>query len=164
MKHTVISFGLLLFSVLVLFQLAKFARFQSSGTSEIWIASFSIIFLFIGIFLSKKLQKEKVIEKEVILEKEVIVEKETIVEKEVYINKPEEFTADIKKLEQLNISKREYEVLQLLSRGLSNQQIADALFVSENTIKKHVASLFLKLDVERRTEAIRKAREIRLVG
>jgi DNA-binding NarL/FixJ family response regulator len=158
LKHTVISFGLLLFSVLVLFQLAKFARFQSAWTSEIWIAAFSIIFLFIGIFLSKKLQKEKIVEKE------VIVEKETIVEKEVYINKPEEFTADTKKLEQLNISKREYEVLQLLSRGLSNQQIADALFVSENTIKKHVASLFLKLDVERRTEAIRKAREIRLVG
>ena len=46
---------------------------------------------------------------------------------------------------------------------MSNQQIAEKLFVSENTVKKHISSLFLKLDVERRTEAIRRARELSLV-
>ncbi len=145
MKHTIIAFGLLIFSVLLLFQLAKFSRFQSGWTSEIWIATFSIIFLFIGIFLSKKLQREKVVEKEVFVPKD-------------------EFLLDEKKLAQLNISKREYEVLQLISKGMSNQQIAESLFVSENTIKKHISSLFLKLDVARRTEAIRKARELHLVN
>ena len=144
LRHTIISFGLLLFSVLVLFQLAKFSRFQSGWSTELWIGVFSIVFLFIGIFLSKKLQKEK------------------IVEKEVFIPQPD-FTRDQKKLEQLNISKRELEVLELINKGMSNQQIADALFVSENTIKKHISSLFLKLDVQRRTEAIRKAREWKLV-
>lgn len=144
--------------MLVLFQLSKFTRFQAPGSSEIWIAAFSVLFLFIGIFLSGKLQKEKIVEKE------VIVEKETVVERQVYVQKEEEFTVDAKKKQQLNISKREYEVLLLLSAGLSNQQIAGELFVSENTIKKHVASLFLKLDVERRTEAIRKARDLKLVG
>ncbi|MBD0377810.1 MAG: response regulator transcription factor, partial [Flavisolibacter sp.] len=112
--------------------------------TELWIAAFSIIFLFIGIFLSKKLQKEK------------------IVEKKVFVHK-EEFTVNKEKLEQLNISKREYEVLQLICKGMSTQQIAETLFVSENTVKKHVSNLFLKLDVERRTEAIRKARELSLV-
>lgn len=158
MKQTVISFGLLLFSVLVLFQLARFARFQPFWNPEVWMAASSIVFLAIGIFLSGKLRKEKIVEKE------VIVEKETIIEKEIYLSRPEVFTADTKKLEQLHISKREYEVLQLLSGGMSNQQIAEALFVSENTVKKHVASLFLKMDVQRRTEAVRKARELGLVG
>ncbi|MBD0374866.1 MAG: response regulator transcription factor [Flavisolibacter sp.] len=144
MKHTIIAFGLLVFSVLLLFQIARFSRFQSGWSTELWIAAFSIIFLFIGIFLSKKLQKEK------------------IVEKKVFVHK-EEFTVDKEKLEQLSISKREYEVLQLICKGMSNQQIAEALFVSENTVKKHVSNLFLKLDVERRTEAIRKARELSLV-
>ncbi|MBD0298327.1 MAG: response regulator transcription factor [Flavisolibacter sp.] len=144
MKHTIIAFGLLVFSVLLLFQIARFSRFQSGWTTELWIAAFSIIFLFIGIFLSKKLQKEK------------------IVEKKVFVHK-EEFTVNKEKLEQLSISKREYEVLQLICKGMSNQQIAEALFVSENTVKKHVSNLFLKLDVERRTEAIRKARELSLV-
>lgn len=144
MKHTIISFGLLLFAVLVLFQLAKFSRFQSGWSTELWIAAFSIIFLLIGIFLSKKLQKEKIVEKEVFIPQQ-------------------EFTFNQKKQEQLNISKRELEVLQLIVKGMSNQQIADALYVSENTIKKHISSLFLKLDVQRRTEAIRKAREWNLV-
>ncbi len=133
-----------MFSVLLLFQIARFSHFQSGWTTELWIAAFSIIFLFIGIFLSKKMQKEKIVEKEVLIQKD-------------------DFTVDQKKLEQLNISKREYEVLQLISKGMSNQQIAETLFVSENTVKKHISSLFLKLDVERRTEAIHKARELNLV-
>ena len=70
---------------------------------------------------------------------------------------------DIAKLNQLNISKREYEVLTLICSGMSNQQIAQTMFVSENTVKKHITSLFLKLDVERRTEAVRKARDLSLV-
>ena len=65
--------------------------------------------------------------------------------------------------EVLGISKREYEVLELMARGLSNQEIADALFVSINTIKTHVSNLFLKLDTKRRTQAIQKAKELRLI-
>ncbi|MGZ8545461.1 MAG: response regulator transcription factor [Flavisolibacter sp.] len=157
MKHTVIAFGLLFFSVLILYQLAKFSSFQSSWPSGTWIAGFSILFLFIGIFLSRKFQKEKIIEKE------VIVEKEKIVEKEIFPSK-EPFAVNTRILKQLHISKREYEVLQLIGQGLSNQQIGEVMFVSENTVKKHITSLFLKLDVERRTEAVRKAREIHIIN
>ena len=51
-----------------------------------------------------------------------------------------------------------------MDEGLSNQQIADKLFISENTIKKHISNIFQKLQVERRTEAIKKARELSVIG
>jgi NarL family two-component system response regulator LiaR len=58
------------------------------------------------------------------------------------------------------ISPREEEVLQLIAAGHSNQEIADKLFLSLNTIKKHTSTLFRKLEAERRTQAIEKARQI----
>lgn len=73
------------------------------------------------------------------------------------------FQLDEERLKQLGISKREYEVLELLAAGLSNQGIADKLFVSLNTVKTHTSNLFLKLDVQRRTQAIQKAKALRLI-
>ncbi|HWQ04500.1 MAG TPA: response regulator transcription factor [Longilinea sp.] len=55
------------------------------------------------------------------------------------------------------LSKREIDVLQLIINGMSNRQIAAALFVSENTVKYHLTNIYLKLGVSRRGEAIRKA-------
>jgi DNA-binding NarL/FixJ family response regulator len=55
------------------------------------------------------------------------------------------------------ISERELEVLQLMARGAANKQIADALSISESTVKTHVASLFRKLEANDRTEAVTKA-------
>ncbi len=52
------------------------------------------------------------------------------------------------------LSGREMEILRLLGRGLSNRQIAAALAVSQNTVKLHVTSILLKLDVGNRTEAV----------
>lgn len=57
------------------------------------------------------------------------------------------------------ISDREYEVLVLVSEGLSNQEIADRLFIAETTVKSHVSSLLTKLDARRRTEAVNRAQE-----
>jgi DNA-binding CsgD family transcriptional regulator len=68
-----------------------------------------------------------------------------------------------KALEALGISAREYEVLELLAQGLSNKEIAKRLFVSPNTIKTHLARLYEKLEVSRRTQAIHKARALRLI-
>ena len=72
-----------------------------------------------------------------------------------------EINADV--LKQTGISKREYEVLELMSSGNSNQEIADKLFVSLNTVKTHTSNLFMKLDVRRRTQAIRRAKEFGLI-
>ena len=61
------------------------------------------------------------------------------------------------------LSDREFEVLNAMVDGLSNQEIADRLFVSLNTIKTHTSNIYMKLNVKRRTQAIQKAREHHLI-
>jgi DNA-binding NarL/FixJ family response regulator len=139
MKTIVLGFGILIASLLVLFKLASVSSFQASPRSEIWIAIISLVFFGIGIFISRKYMPR--------IKKEIV---------------PKEI--DPAQVEKLGISKREYEILQLVNDGLSNQQIADKLFLSENTVKKHVSNLFLKLDVQRRTEAIKKAKELNIIA
>ena len=139
MKAIIWGFGILIASLLVLFQLANFSYLRGGAGTEIWIAVISLIFFIIGIFISRKFLP--------------VIKKETVT-KEI----------DPGQAGKLGLSKREYEILQLINDGLSNQQIADKLFVSENTVKKHVSNLFLKLDVQRRTEAIKKAKELNLIA
>ena len=64
----------------------------------------------------------------------------------------------------LGISVREMDVLKLIGAGCSNREISERLFISESTVKSHVASLFVKLDVRRRTQAVQKARELKLLA
>jgi DNA-binding NarL/FixJ family response regulator len=74
-----------------------------------------------------------------------------------------EFTPNERAQISLGITERERQVLQLLANGRSNKEIAAQLGLSPNTVKTHVASLFEKLQVTRRTEAIQLARELGLV-
>ncbi len=74
-----------------------------------------------------------------------------------------EFTRDEAELRRLNISKREYEVLELIAQGLTNQEIAEKLFISLNTVKTHSSNLFMKLEARRRTQALQRAKELRLL-
>lgn len=67
-------------------------------------------------------------------------------------------------LEKLHITPREFEVLQWIAQGLSNQEIAAQMFVSLNTVKTHTANLFSKLEVQRRTQAVQKAQELGLLS
>src|SRR5688572_4598431 len=76
---------------------------------------------------------------------------------------PTRFEPNIAARTTLGISDREIEVLELLAAGRSNKEIAKQLDVSPNTVKTHVARLFEKLDVARRTEAILQARELGLI-
>jgi len=61
------------------------------------------------------------------------------------------------------LSKRELEVLQLLARGLTNDELANQLFVSIATVKTHLLHIYAKLDVKNRTSAIDRARQLGLV-
>lgn len=72
----------------------------------------------------------------------------------------EPFVVSEQARETLGISDREFEVLELLAAGRSNKEIANSLNVSPNTVKTHVAKLYGKLEVSRRTEAIARAREL----
>ena len=58
------------------------------------------------------------------------------------------------RIEALGITPRELEVLQLIAEGLSNKEMADRLFVSENTVKTHASRVFDKLGASRRTQAV----------
>jgi LuxR family maltose regulon positive regulatory protein len=62
-----------------------------------------------------------------------------------------------------SLSERELEVLRLVSRGLSNRQIAEALFVTLGTVKKHLNNIFGKLQVTNRTQAVARSRELNLL-
>jgi len=81
-----------------------------------------------------------------------------------YLEKGEKQTlSNTTKAKELNLSQREIEVLLLLSKGHSNQEIADELFVSLNTIKTHISKIYQKLNVSRRTQAVQKAGELGLI-
>ena len=60
------------------------------------------------------------------------------------------------------LSERELEVLRLFAEGLSNQEIADKLFISLGTVKAHSSNIYRKLDVRNRAQAIIAAREMNL--
>lgn len=66
-------------------------------------------------------------------------------------------------LKSLGVTDREFAVLECLAAGDSNKEIARRLDVSPNTVKTHVANLYAKLEVERRTQAIQKARELAII-
>ena len=78
-------------------------------------------------------------------------------------SEPKAFEKNAQAIEYLGISDREYEVLELLGRGLSNREIADGLFVSPNTVKTHLSNLYGKLEVSRRAQAVNKAKELSLI-
>ncbi|MBL0183971.1 MAG: DNA-binding response regulator [Chitinophagaceae bacterium] len=115
---------------------------------EVYIGAIAVIFTVLGIWLALKLTRPKVTT--------------IVVEKQVYIN-PGEFVLNETAVNELGLSKRELEVLNLMAEGCSNQEIASRLFVSLSTVKTHSSNLFFKLDVKRRTQAIEKAKKICLI-
>src|SRR5205085_251510 len=144
----VLLYGISLAVLLFLLQMLEYRLVIIDHSFEIYITAIAILFTGLGIWLSLKLVKRRV---------ETRIET-VVVEKNVYI-KSTAGNGEINEAERsrLGLSTREMEVLQLMAEGLSNQEIADKLFVSLSTIKTHGARLFEKMDVKRRTQAIEKA-------
>jgi LuxR family maltose regulon positive regulatory protein len=61
------------------------------------------------------------------------------------------------------LSQRELDVLRLIAKGLSNREISERLFLALSTVKGHTRIIFDKLQVQRRTEAVARARELGLL-
>jgi ATP/maltotriose-dependent transcriptional regulator MalT len=66
-------------------------------------------------------------------------------------------------VERLGLTPRELEILGLIAEGLSTREIAERLYVSENTVKTHASRLFAKLGARRRTQAVQLAKEAGLL-
>jgi ATP/maltotriose-dependent transcriptional regulator MalT len=88
---------------------------------------------------------------------------ETVVVREVVVGSPADFLRDQGTVESLGITPRELEILELIAAGLSNKEIAARVFVSENTVKTHSSRVFDKLGARRRTQAVQRGRELRLI-
>lgn len=124
-----------------LLKLVEYKYFVRDIPLEFYVGLVAIMFTAIGIWAGLRLTRSKV--------------------KIIDTSLP--FEIDASNLQKLGISKREYEVLELISGGLSNQEIADKLFVSTSTVKTHVSNILAKLDASRRTQAISRAKELRLI-
>ena len=140
-------YGLSMAAILLLLKVLETHLLVLSYRLELFIGAIAVVFTVLGIWLSLHLVKPKT----VLVEKEVIREPAN----------PQEVNQNL--IDQLGISKRELEVLQLMAAGLSNEEIANTLFVSLNTIKTHSSNLFVKLEVKRRTQAAEKAKRLRII-
>ena len=114
---------------------------------EIYGGLTAILFAGVGIWLGLKLTRKK----------------EVIIVKEVPVTLSEPFLVNESQVRDLGITKRELEILELIAQGLSNREIAEKLFVSENTVKTHSSRLLDKLSAKRRTQAVQIAKEMRLI-
>jgi DNA-binding CsgD family transcriptional regulator len=131
-----------------LIAILKFIEFRFlvvEHSIEIYGGLVALLFSAFGIWLGLKLTR-----------KEIVV-------KEVTVTKSEPFAVNEAQLKQLGITKRELEILELIAHGLSNREIAEKLFVSENTVKTHSSRLFDKLSAKRRTQAVQIAKENGLI-
>lgn len=152
LKNKLIAFyGVLLAAILLLLKWLEFRFLIVNHAFEMYIGAIALIFTGLGIWLAIKLAKPKT--------------RTVVVEKEIFINRPaESFVLQEEKLSEIGISRREWEVLALMSEGLSNQEIAERLFVSLNTVKTHSSKLYEKMDVKRRTQAIEKGKRLGILA
>ncbi|TSD66742.1 DNA-binding response regulator [Inquilinus sp. KBS0705] len=145
-NRSALLYGALLAALFFLMKWLEWRYIILDNAFEIYAGAIAVLFTLLGIWLAIKLTKPKTI----------------LVEKEVIENNTG-FVLNQSELNKLGLSKRELEVLQLMAQGLSNHQIGERLFVSLNTIKTHSSKVFEKLQVQRRTQAIEKAKRLNLI-
>jgi len=126
-------------------QLIEYRFLVVEHSLEIYGGVVAAIFAALGIWLGLKLTRGR--------EKEVVI-----------IREPASFVVNQARLEQLGITPREYEILTHIAAGLSTREIAEKLFVSENTVKTHASRVLDKLNARRRTQAVQIAKEQGLIA
>ena len=130
-------------------QLVEYHFFIRTYSAPVYGGIVAAVFAAVGVALGLKLTKTRIEEK--------------VVVKEVRIPVAGPFEQNLANLERLGITPRELEILGLIADGLSNREIAERLFVSENTVKTHSSRLFDKLNARRRTQAVQVAKEHGLI-
>jgi len=147
MWKPVLLYGLIGGVLIAVLKLTEYRWLVVQHSIEIYGGIVATIFAVVGIWLGHKLTRVK----------------ETVVVREVQVPAPSEFVRDAGKVESLGITPRELEILELIAQGLSNKEIADRVFVSENTVKTHSSRVFDKLGAKRRTQAVQLGKELRLI-
>jgi ATP/maltotriose-dependent transcriptional regulator MalT len=148
MKKILFIYGFFLASLSILLKTTEYWFWVKLNAFDVYGVLIALIFLGVGLWLGSRFnQKNK--------EKQRENDQNTEGSSKII---------DEKTLENLGISKREYEVLTLLGTGMSNQEIADTLFISQNTVKTHTSRLFEKLAVKNRTHAILKSKELGIIS
>ena len=138
-KHIpIILFGVILAVVAVLLQFIEYRYFIGSLGTDVYTTVIAIIFTSAGIWFGLNLLKRK---------------HRTTVNTEI----------DQSRIKELRLNEREYEILKLIAKGNSNQEIAKQLFIAVPTVKTHTSNLYSKLDVKSRTQAIHKAQLLHLI-
>ena len=136
-----LGYGAIIAAFVFLMEWLEYRYLVRAFPIEILIGTVAVLFTGFGIWLGGKLTHRK-----------------------AEAPKSEEgFQVNQKALDYLGISEREHEVLHLLAAGHSNQEIADRLFISTNTVKTHLSRLYEKLEVSRRARAVQKAKSLQLI-
>jgi two-component system, NarL family, response regulator LiaR len=145
-RRTVLVYGLLGGVLIVVLKLVEYRFLVVEHALEVYGGLVALIFAALGIWLGLRMTGRET-------EKEIVVVRET-----------EPFVVNQARLEQLGITPREHEILTHIAAGLSTREIAETLFVSENTVKTHSRRLFDKLDARRRTQAVQIAKAQGLIA
>lgn len=143
MLKTIIKFGALTGLALAAAKMLEVSYLADRLSLKAYISIIGIAFLALGVFLGLKHRRRKVL----------------VSYKEVDLP-PGGMAAP---LQEGLLTERELEVLRHIAGGRSNQEIADTLFVSLNTVKTHTNNIYGKLGVKRRTQALDKARQLKLL-
>lgn len=155
MKKTVLLYGILGGVLIAALKFIEYRFLVVEHSLEIYGGILALFFSALGIWLGLKLTRTR----ETVVVREVPIQ----VEVPVPVRMSEPFVRNEMRLEQLGITPRELEILEAMAAGLSNREIADRLFVSENTVKTHAGRLFDKLSARRRTQAVQLAKEAGLI-
>jgi NarL family two-component system response regulator LiaR len=147
MKRHVLIYGLIGGVLIAVLKWTEYRFLVIEHSIEIYGGLIAAIFAVLGIWLGLKLTGTK----------------QRVVVKEVPVPAGEPFIPDGKKRENLGITRRELEILELIAQGLSNREIAEKLYVSENTVKTHSSRVFDKLGAKRRTQAVQLGKEFGLL-
>ena len=143
----VLIYGLFGGALIVSLKYIEFRFLVVGHALEIYGGLIALIFAGLGIWLGLKLTGKK----------------EVLVFKEVPAPSAQPFSLNEERQKKLGITKRELEILELIAQGMSNREIAEKLFVSENTVKTHSSRLFDKLGAKRRTQAVQLGQEMGLI-
>lgn len=152
MKRYVVLYGLLGGALIALLKFVEYRYLILSHSVEIYGGLIAAVFVALGLWLGATLTGRP----------------ERVVVREVEVPAPPLPAApagplDPARREALGITKRELEILELIAEGLSNREIAERIFVSENTVKTHSSRLFDKLNARRRTQAVQLGKELGLI-